>query len=183
MHSLKLAIQSVLLIAPLVFAGSVHMMTVKTNILAPLNVPISKQLFGENKTYRGLIVMPILTAVGMFVATCISKLLPLSLQLPIDLLQASLLGALLGFSYMLFELPNSFLKRRLGIPPGKSAKKYTLVFRLIDRLDSTIGCLIVFYLFFNMSWEGLLVLFIMGILVHAVTTRLLYLLNIRKEPW
>ncbi|MBP5679219.1 MAG: CDP-archaeol synthase, partial [Bacilli bacterium] len=30
------------------------------------------------------------------------------------------IGFLLGLFYALFELPNSFLKRRLGIVPGKS---------------------------------------------------------------
>ena len=33
-----------------------------------------------------------------------------------------LIGALLGLFYALFELPNSFLKRRLDIKPGKTIK-------------------------------------------------------------
>jgi len=33
----------------------------------------------------------------------------------------ALVGFALGFAYVLFELPNSFIKRRLDIAPGKQA--------------------------------------------------------------
>ena len=35
-----------------------------------------------------------------------------------------IMGLLLGFAYAVFELPNSFIKRRVGITPGKTAEGF-----------------------------------------------------------
>ena len=40
----------------------------------------------------------------------------------------SVVALLLGLGYSLFELPNSFLKRRLGIEEGKTAKGFKKYF-------------------------------------------------------
>ena len=62
------------------------------------------------------------------------------------------LGALLGLAYVLFELPNSFIKRRLEIREGKTAEngwKWTFIW--IDQIDSLIGC-IIFLLFVSFAF-------------------------------
>ncbi len=58
----------------------------------------------------------------------------------------------------LSELPNSFIKRRLDIPPGDESSK---VFYLIDHMDSTYGVLILWYLYFHFPFH----LIITGIIV------------------
>ena len=35
-----------------------------------------------------------------------------------------IMGLSLGFVYAVFELPNSFIKRRVGITPGKTAEGF-----------------------------------------------------------
>jgi len=183
MYYLQLTLQAFLLIMPVVFAGSLHMLAVKKDVLPNTKVPISSSLLGNNKTYRGMILMPAFTVIGTLLLYLINKYLPPSIQLSLEFWQSIQLGVLLGIAYVLFELPNSFFKRKLGIPPGKSPDKYKLFFRLLDRLDSTIGCLMVFYFFLNVEFSTLIILLILGITVHAITTNTLYMLRIRQERW
>ena len=46
---------------PLIIGNVLHMVIVKQNWFQELAFPISKNLFGHNKTYRGAIVLPIIT--------------------------------------------------------------------------------------------------------------------------
>lgn len=183
MHFLQLIIQSLLLILPVVFAGTLHMLAVKKDILPQTKIPICTSLLGRNKTYRGLILMPIFAMFGTLFLYFINTFLPLSLRLSLEFWQSIQLGAFLGVSYILFELPNSFFKRKLGIPPGKSSDRFKFFFRLLDRLDSTVGCLIVFYFFLKVDLATLTTLLVLGVVVHAVTTNTLYMLRIREERW
>jgi CDP-diacylglycerol--serine O-phosphatidyltransferase len=183
MHYVKLVLQAFLLIMPVVFAGSLHMLAVKKDILPQTKIPICFSLLGENKTYRGMILMPTFTMIGTLLLYLVNKFLPGSIQLALGLYQSIQLGILLGVAYVLFELPNSFFKRQLGIPPGKSPERFKVFFRLLDRLDSTIGCLMVFYFFLKVNLETLGILLVLGISIHAITTNTLYMLRIRKERW
>ena len=183
MRYVQLIIQAFLLILPVVIAGSLHMLAVKRDIFPRTKVPINCSLLGENKTYRGLLLMPIFSIFGTVLLYYINRLLPDFFQLSLGLWQAVQLGFLLGVSYILFELPNSFFKRRLGIPPGKSPDRYTVFFRLLDRLDSTIGCLIVFYFFLNVKLPTLIIMLVLGVVIHGITTNMLYMMQIRKERW
>lgn len=144
MHFLHLIIKALLLIMPVVIAGILHMLAVKKNILPRTKIPIHASLLGRNKTYRGLFLMPAFTVCGTVFLYAVNGFLPNSIRLSLGFLQAVQLGILLGLAYTFFELPNSFLKRWVGIPPGKSADKFKLPFRLLDLLDSTLGCLLVF---------------------------------------
>ncbi|MBC8145714.1 MAG: hypothetical protein H7X80_09010, partial [bacterium] len=83
------------LILPLIISNIIHMVVIKKGWLPSLAVPISTPLFGANKTWRGFIVLPILNG---FMTAMLSLGDPFASSL--------LLGAALGFVYMLFELPN-----------------------------------------------------------------------------
>jgi hypothetical protein len=183
MQFLHLTIKALLLIMPVVIAGILHMLAVKKDILPRIKIPIHASLLGRNKTYRGLLLMPTLTVCGTVILYAVNGFLPNFIRLSLGFLQAVQLGILLGLAYALFELPNSFLKRRAGIPPGKSADKFTLPFRLLDLLDSTLGCLLVFHLFLKLEFTILILILVLGIAAHALTTNALYLLRIREERW
>ena len=61
--------------------------------------------------------------------------------------QALTIGMLIGFGMTVGELPNSFLKRRFEIPPGKSREgPLGVAFFIYDQVDLTIGIWI--FLFF-----------------------------------
>lgn len=183
MDYIQLTFQAFLLIMPVVFAGALHMLAVKKDILHRTKVPINSSLLGANKTYRGIILMPTFTAIGTFLLYLSNEYLPTSIRLSLGFWQSIQLGVLLGIAYVLFELPNSFFKRQLGIPPGKSADKYRLFFRLLDCLDSTIGCLMVFHFFLRVEFISLIILLVLGLTAHPITTNILYMFRIRHERW
>ena len=119
---------------PVVIAGAANMLFTKTRLYRETCVPIDggkccadgKRIFGDNKTWAGFF--------GMIAANCIAQILWGLLSLHSEalgganelyrfcgntLLFNAAAGALFGLVYVLFELPNSFLKRRLDIQPGK----------------------------------------------------------------
>jgi hypothetical protein len=54
--------------------------------------------------------------------------------------ELALLGLLVGAVAMLAELPNSWLKRRVGIPPGEQARGVCgIVFHVLDQVDVLFG--------------------------------------------
>ncbi len=76
-----------------------------------------RRLLGDNKTWRGLLVM----ASGVFVAAMLLSRWPWYWgKLPVEIRDAepAVFGLLLGLGTVLAELPGSFLKRQLDIPPG-----------------------------------------------------------------
>jgi hypothetical protein len=120
-----------LVLLPLIFSNSLHMVLVKRGAFPFLEVPIHEKLFGANKTWRGLVIMSICTE--LFVQF-FWRLWNYSIHLPLPPLG---IGFWIGVFYVLGELPNSWLKRKLGIGPGESAGKYRWFFTILDKLDSS----------------------------------------------
>ena len=97
-------------------------------------------------------------------------------------ISAIIVGVLLGLAYALFELPNSFVKRRLGITPGKPAtgiKKAIFVF--VDQADSIFGCALVVWLFYDLGILKYLGFVVVGAVTHIVFNMLLYFAHLRKN--
>ncbi len=116
---------------PLLFANTVHMLIVKYRGLSFLNVPISISLFGANKTWRGIVVLPLITEVFVQIFW---RLWNYTIHLPLPPFG---LGYWLGVFYVVGELPNSWLKRKMGIAAGEPSKKYRWLFTALDKLDSS----------------------------------------------
>jgi CDP-diglyceride synthetase len=93
-----------------------------------------------------------------------------------------LLGSLLGFSYALFELPNSFLKRKVGIKPGQMSDKNPWLFSVLDQADSVVGCLLVYLCFVPLNISIILGIVLGGTLIHLLFNLLLYSVGLRKNP-
>ncbi|OYU94457.1 MAG: hypothetical protein CFE21_15730 [Bacteroidetes bacterium B1(2017)] len=154
---------------PLLVSNVLHMFLVKQNWLSFLSVPIHKTWFGQNKTYRGFI----------FLILCNALLLPL-LNWNFEFVKFSE-GALFGFIYMLSELPNSFLKRRLGIGSGQGPQKNAWLFSLLDKSDSTFGVSLVWYIYSDASLVQALHLFLGAVLVHSLVSLLLLKASVKKS--
>ena len=93
-----------------------------------------------------------------------------------------LVGALLGLFYALFELPNSFMKRRLDIKPGKTIKgpkKYFFIF--LDQADSVFGVALVVWMFYPIGLKVYLLYILVGAVTHLLINMLLYALHLRKN--
>ena len=75
----------ILLAVPLVFGGILQMIVVKKVILSYFKKPIHHRWFGLNKTWRGFIIMPLVTWPGVMIGQHIEKLLDLSSPLLVPL--------------------------------------------------------------------------------------------------
>lgn len=122
----------VVILLPLILSNSLHMLIVKKDWLSRWATPVSASLFGPNKTWRGILVLLITT---VFFSLLLSNILNTGLTNK----QAAVLGAILGLTYALSELPNSWFKRSLGIAAGARPTRHKLLFALIDKSDSALG--------------------------------------------
>ena len=159
--------QLLFLVAVLACAGATNMAFVKAPLLRGLSRPMDggvlfrdgKRLLGDNKTWKGFFGMIALTSIWLAIAGSLAGNFPdirdLSL-IPFEELKvpfnAWFFGALWGLAYVLAELPNSFLKRRIGIAPGKNAKGMKGgLFMVLDQADSVITCVMVLPLFSSIT--------------------------------
>ena len=98
--------------------------------------------------------------------------------------QLILFGALWGFGYVLFELPNSFIKRRINIAPGKGGTKLNgVIFNVVDQADSAFGCTLFLLVFYTPSLTEWICIFIVAVLVHYLMNIILYALRLKSSPW
>jgi hypothetical protein len=181
------------LIFPVIIAGVLHMVVVRLNLFSSLRVPVNASLFGQNKTWRGFFIMILAGMCGMWAlaggllgtmpSPSSSEALSLlfgGLSLKEILPSVLALGGAIGFAYALFELPNSYLKRRLGIPPGEQAQGNAWLFIILDRIDSATGCAVV-YALWGIPWTLAALLIPLGIGVHLAVTIPLYYLGIKEK--
>lgn len=85
-----------------------------------------------------------------------------------------LLGGLVGAAYMLAELPNSFIKRQLGIAPGERGRGTAgMTFRIVDHTDSFIGAGLVIIMLEPVAIADLLWLGVLGAGCHIAINRIL----------
>jgi hypothetical protein len=159
---------------PLICGNICHMFVVKNNWLSKLNTPISIFLFGLNKTYRGAVVLPLITGVIALIDSILFG--PFETTSLYDFF----VGLGLGMAYILSELPNSFIKRRLGIGNGQQSKKYSFVQVIADKADSLIGVLLFYYCVITISFNAILLLFLVSIIIHIGLSHFLVLIKIKK---
>jgi hypothetical protein len=142
--------------APLVLGGLSHVAIIRTDTWPQLaRVPLDaglcfrgQRLFGAHKTLRGAVVMVSATALWAALldvgADALGALAPSSTVPALNRVPPVAWGALLGLGYILGELPNSFLKRQLKVPPGAAAPGLQRrVFWIADQLDSLGGVALV----------------------------------------
>lgn len=182
---------------PAILAGIATMIWCKLPILKFLNKPIDggkylrdgKRIFGDNKTWKGLcgyIVINILFFLLWGFLSQRSEYLQLHNYFYIDYKNTPsynlLLGVLSGLGYSLFELPNSFLKRRLDIRPGKTISGgWKVFFVFLDQADSVFGCALVVWLFYDIGLLTYIEFILVGAVTHIILNMLLYFLHLRKN--
>jgi len=183
-------VETVYLILPLLVAGAVHAPVIKKNLLPSLARPLDlgrtfrgEPVFGANKTWRGVILM---SSVAVLVVLGQSRLYALAPFRGISIVDYSetsslLLGLALGVSYSLAELPNSFVKRRLGIPPGGVSRGRAVVQYVLDQADSAIGGTLALAIVLGLGWDTLLLVFAVGFLLHVVMDQLFFLCAVKRR--
>ena len=158
---------------PMILSNIMHMVLVKRNAFSSLAVPVAAELFGKNKTWRAFAIVPPLNALFFWMVNTANPLF--------GWMEALFYGFILGLTYLLFELPNSWLKRRMGIKAGEKAKKNAWLFMLLDKMDSATGVSLLSKILFNLSWPETLKLFIAAVLIHVFFSWLLALIRLKKR--
>jgi len=138
------------LLSPLLVGLAFHGLCIKFNWLGSLGYPLDngrtfrgKRIFGDNKTWRGIVAVGLGTAAGFgFQAAFLHSLIK---DRKFELVQYSsgraiVLGFAVGVAAMLSELPNSFIKRQAGVAPGAAGMGVAgLLFYFLDQIDLLIG--------------------------------------------
>ncbi|WP_242083506.1 CDP-archaeol synthase [Aestuariivivens sediminis] len=171
----NLYIHIYLFFIPLIIGNVLHMIIVHRNWFSGLAFPISKKWFGNSKTYRGIIVLPALTGAIALVNSV--SFGPFEISVAHD----AFVGFGLGLAYILAELPNSFVKRRLGIANGEQSKKYKFLQTFTDKSDSLIGVLVFYFLATVISFKTVVFLFCIGMILHLGISQLLVLIKIKRN--
>jgi CDP-2,3-bis-(O-geranylgeranyl)-sn-glycerol synthase len=179
------------LLVPLLLGLVVHGLCIKFGWLNRLATPIDRgrtwrgrRLLGANKTYRGIVAVGLGTAVGFGLRSYIhddvgSGLEPGWLTRPGS--APFVFGFTVGTAAMMAELPNSFLKRQLGIGAGQAGRGVLgFLFYLIDQVDMLLGVWFVLSLAIavNASAVAWSVLLLFG--VHQLVTVAGYWLGMRS---
>lgn len=187
-----MALQILYLAFPLILGGLLQGLVIRYRILTSLAWPLDlghtfrgKRIFGDNKTFRGLVVMVAGSTLGMSAQGAlfryeIFRRLSLFDYSGIDLTTA---GAVLGLGFILAELPNSFIKRRCDIAPGNRGTGLLFwLFAMTDQLDSIVGCLIAAAVtFWIPPWPVVLGSLILGILLHMAVNGVFVLIKVKAR--
>ncbi|MDX1765456.1 MAG: CDP-archaeol synthase [Candidatus Saccharimonadales bacterium] len=194
---MNILIEMLVTLVPVIAAGVLNMVFVKTSWLNRFKTPIDrgkvlkdgKRLFGDNKTWKGFWGMVVLTAFTAMIWGWISA--GSDSLMENNLLYRSYhnclafnvtIGALLGLAYVVFELPNSYFKRRRGVKAGQSPSGLRgIPYRVFDQIDSAIGVVIVIAFFWPMTVGYFLGFVAFAGIVHIVFNVLLYALKLKKE--
>lgn len=182
--------------SPLIAGGIANIVFTKTKLYKAHKRPIDRgkclkdgrRIFGDNKTMIGFGSMVVFCTVFQIVCGLLCD--ALSLNSINDLYNChantlwlnALFGALVGVTYMLFELPNSFIKRRLGIGAGeKGSGLLGGVFFVIDQIDSLVGVMLLLALFSDIGVWGYLTYVFVGAFTHIAINVVLRCLKLRKN--
>jgi hypothetical protein len=140
-------------LSPLLLGLAFHGLCLKFGWLAWLGRPIDagvtlrgRRLFGDNKTYRGVVAVALGTAAGVGLQVLLHRA---GVARGVELLTYANpwvigVGAALGAAAMLAELPNSALKRQLRIAPGEAGRGFAgAAFFFLDQVDMLVGVWVV----------------------------------------
>jgi CDP-archaeol synthase len=141
-----------------------------------------RRFFGENKTLRGALMMSGGTLAATLLLTRSERFRG---RLPAELRDASPLayGSLLGAGVVVGELPNSLLKRQLGIDPGdRRATPAGIALAVFDQGDFVLGCWATLAPLWRMTPRQLLRAFATVAAVHAGVNVIGYAVGARSSP-
>ena len=143
-----------------------------------------RRLFGDNKKLRGVLTGGVgAAAVFAVQATVLHGVAGLKELEAFDYAAVSpwLFGFCLGAAAMLSELANSFAKRQLDIPPGRQAQgRWGPVFHVVDQVDLLLGAWLVIALAGALTLTRVLVSIVLVYVAHRLTTRIGFLLGLRR---
>jgi CDP-archaeol synthase len=187
----QLALQAFWLALPVLVAGIVQICIIKAGWLRALaEIPLDgglhlrgRRLFGANKTLRGAMIMPLVSAlVSTLQARVGSSAIERLCVAPYQINHPAVWGLLLGVGYVLGELPNSLIKRQLGISPGAAAKgRIAMLFWLADQWDSVVGIFLVLGFVWIPSIRFAITVFAMALVLHLLVAAVMVAMGLKER--
>lgn len=182
-------LQALYLFAPLLVSAALAGMALRFDWLPDLNRPIDgrmtlggRRLFGDGKTWRGIV----LAVGGSCLAVAVQRALQGEVARALQIVDYTTvspigLGTSLGLGAILGELPNSFVKRRLGIPRGETAHgALGVVFYVWDQVDTLIGAWPLLCIWLTPSVPLVIMSFVLTLGLHPLIAWLGYLVGARR---
>ncbi len=172
--------RDLLLFAPVLGAPLLHAPVLKWDLLSGLKRPLDggRGWFGPNKTWRGALFMtlgPVLAALGLSLWPAYWDAIPDAVRGA----GALYLGLAVGIGLVVGELPNSFVKRRMGVAPGERGP---LAFILIDQFDFVPAIWALLLPVYVMALPSLLLAVVVVSAVHMVLNVIGYAIGARTAP-
>jgi len=177
-------VEALWFILPAYVANTVPVYVAKLPFLKNFSKPIDfgksfkgKRIFGDNKTYRGLIF-------GVLIGTLVG-ILQTNFQIPANNFfhSANLpemtpqLALMLSFGALIGDMVGSFVKRRVGFKPGQHAP-------LLDQVNFIFGAYFFSYLLtFRIDYDQFFVVLIITPTIHLFFNFIAWLYKLKKEPW
>lgn len=184
-------LRALYLFSPLLLAAAVSGVFLRFDLAPALARPIDggatlggARVFGDGKTWRGVLVAVAGSIAGVAVQRALRDVVPAALQL-VDYGAVSplLVGLALGGGASLGELPNSFVKRRAGIPRGGTARGWKgLVFYVWDQVDLVLGAWPFLCAFFRPRALDVAASFVVALVIHPLVALIGWLLGARTSP-
>jgi|SRR5882672_5414165 len=179
------------LFLPLLVGLALHGFCIKYDIMAFLCRPIDrgrkfrgKRIFGDNKTYRGVVVVSLGTAIGFGLQSLLfHRIVSIkSIELfDYSFFKSVALGAAVGVAAMLSELPNSFIKRQFEIAPGSAAKGWkALIFYVYDQIDFLLGAWLILAIAVPITIERVLLSSGLLLIAHQLMSSVGYAMGMRR---
>ncbi|HLY37115.1 MAG TPA: CDP-archaeol synthase [Candidatus Binatia bacterium] len=176
---------------PVILGGLVHVAVIKLAVLPGLaRLPLDggltvrgRRLLGDNKTVRGAVAM--IGATAAFVALQAALVARAGWARTLSLVDFRTVpplvwGLVLGGGYVVGELPNSFVKRQLDVPPGgRAAGALAPVFWLFDEVDSLAGVLLCMPAVWTPPVHVALLLAAVALVVHPAVDLLMMALHLK----
>ena len=140
-----------------------------------------QRLFGEHKTVRGFVVMLPASAAAF---ALLGGIIPRAAGLwDMSAGVYAFAGFVAGLGFMAGELPNSFIKRQLGVAPGAATHGGVAcwVQFMADRLDSGIGMLLALTALLPVPWQTWAVVLAAGPSIHWSFSLVMFRLGLKAR--
>jgi CDP-2,3-bis-(O-geranylgeranyl)-sn-glycerol synthase len=189
--ALEIGARALYLFAPLLVSVGLSALVLKYDLLPSWKAPIDggrtlsgKRIFGDGKTWRGVAV----AVVGSIVTVAFQKYVLLDLASAIAVVDYArvrplVFGGAMAVAAMAGELPNSFVKRRLGIAPGKTARGAFLraTFWIWDQVDLLTLAWPALLPWLRPSLAIVLASFVLALAIHPLVAWIGFLVGARKS--
>lgn len=180
---------------PIILAGIMDNLFTKTRFHHRHIYPIDgyrrfrgKRIFGNNKTWCGFFAMIVFCTISQVIVGALYDYFGISYLSDFYNIYANtvlynlVIGFIIGFLYVLFELPNSFLKRQFDIESGMTERSVKgFFFFICDQIDSLIAVMFVIYSVSGISVYKYFGYVFLGGITHLALNVVMSFLHLRRS--